>query len=316
LPMPRKRRSYFLNRIGEPIPGSKVNKLSLEDQIGLMRYWFDDRYASPDDLPYDSGEGGYQWIWGGPYDARDALENEFSGIASDEAIETLVSELEDIGYEWSGKPDDSDFDQSYLSRWYPDDPDDPFTALMTTVVQIEGVAVRRRNKADEVVLYPLLFVNIITALETYLGDVFAALLFSRRDFFERFVHNNGRFQAQEIRLNQLFKRLATIDTEVKTVVSNNTWHNLIEAAKWYKQAFGVKLPEPTAVIRAAIPQRHDIVHRNGKSPDGVVGTWGVEQIKALSKDVMEYASEIEDLLKSLPRPSTAKGAPPEDPGEI
>ena len=188
---------------------------------------------------------------------------------------------------------------------------------MTTVVQIEEVTKRRRNKADQVVIYPLLFVNIIIALETYLGDAFAALLFSRRDFFERFVHNNGKFQAQEMRLNQLFKRLATIDAEVKTLVSNNTWHNLIETAKWYKQAFGVKLPEPTAVIRAAIPQRHDIVHRNGKSLDGLVGSWGVEEIKALHKDVLEYVTEIEGLLKTLPPlPTPARGAEPEDSAKI
>jgi hypothetical protein len=56
--------------------------------------------------PYESAEGGYQYIWGGPYNARVALESEFGGIASETLIIEVAEELDDICWEWSGRPDD------------------------------------------------------------------------------------------------------------------------------------------------------------------------------------------------------------------
>lgn len=48
---------------------SQLRRMKKETRIEAMRHWFGDNYDAPDELPYDSGEGGYQWIWGGPYDA-------------------------------------------------------------------------------------------------------------------------------------------------------------------------------------------------------------------------------------------------------
>jgi hypothetical protein len=57
---------------------------------------------------YDSKEGGYQYIYGGPYDAYEELESEFGSIYSDELIKSAVEELESTGpLEWSRIPDDN-----------------------------------------------------------------------------------------------------------------------------------------------------------------------------------------------------------------
>ncbi|HEX9023368.1 MAG TPA: HEPN-associated N-terminal domain-containing protein, partial [Geobacteraceae bacterium] len=67
--------------------------------------WFYSKYEDPaNNCPYESKEGGYQYIWGGPYDAYEELFQEFSGIYPDEIIEDLADELNDRSYEWSGKP--------------------------------------------------------------------------------------------------------------------------------------------------------------------------------------------------------------------
>lgn len=54
---------------------------------------------------YDSGEGGYIWIWGGPYDAHEELMNEFSETVPEDVIKELADELSEISPEWSGNPD-------------------------------------------------------------------------------------------------------------------------------------------------------------------------------------------------------------------
>jgi hypothetical protein len=306
--MPRKRRSYFVPRIGQHIAASKAKKLSVDDQLELMRHWFDGRFMSPDELPYDSSEGGYQWIWGPEAYAPDELQDEFAGAIDDDLIDQLSDELSDINPTWSPRPDESDFAKDYMATWLPQDIDDPYTALMMTLIQIEDYAKRRRAKNDQPLIYRLLYVNIITALETYLGDAFAAIIFTRRDLLERFVHNSTHFRSQKISLSDIFKRLPTIEADVRSLLGKTIWHRFKVAEDLYSQAFGIKLPKASETIRKGVSDRHDIVHRNGKSVNGVSGSWGVEEIQALRKDVGEYCTEVEEMIKSLSGPPK----PPED----
>lgn len=59
----------------------EVRGLDSNSQKRIMEVWFRNSYEDPAErTPYESREGGYQWIWGGPYDALEELESEFSGI--------------------------------------------------------------------------------------------------------------------------------------------------------------------------------------------------------------------------------------------
>ena len=45
--------------------------LDREARIEAMVEWFGDNFEDPaQETPYESAEGGYIYIWGGPYDAR------------------------------------------------------------------------------------------------------------------------------------------------------------------------------------------------------------------------------------------------------
>lgn len=307
--MSRKRRSYFLPQTGEHVPASKIKKLEIDQQLDLMRHWFEDGFMSPDELPYDSSEGGYQWIWGPEADAREELENEFADVVNGEIIEQLSEELSDINPSWSPRPDESDLAQDYMTTWLPEHIHDPYTALMMTLVQIEDTAKRRRAKNDQPIIYRLLYVNVITALETYLGDAFAKLIFNRRDLLERFVHNSTHFREQKISLSDIFKRLPTIEADVKSLLAKTVWHRLKIVEALYSQAFGINLPKPSLTMTKGVADRHDIVHRNGKTPDGVMGSWDVAHIIALKDDVEQFAAKVEALLKALPDPPPSLESP-------
>lgn len=71
-----------------------------------MRQWFFQRYTNPDDamLPYVDGR--YLFLYGGPYNAREVLTQEFSGCYRAEEIEALVENLEDCFFDYSpAEPD-------------------------------------------------------------------------------------------------------------------------------------------------------------------------------------------------------------------
>ncbi|WP_289118345.1 PIN domain-containing protein [uncultured Idiomarina sp.] len=108
-----KKRKENFNRIFQAMRDRKkreaqmFSSLSREDAISELKAWFFSNYEDPaHSCPYETKEGGYQYIWGGPYDAREEIENEYSGVVSDSVIDEVVDDLESECLEWSGVPDE------------------------------------------------------------------------------------------------------------------------------------------------------------------------------------------------------------------
>lgn len=98
----RQRRIAHYNEVRNKYK-NHMDSLSKEDKIDEMKSWFYQNYEDPAEcLPYESKEGGYMYIWGGPYDPREEIETEFSGIVDDEIVDGVATELEEISWEWSG----------------------------------------------------------------------------------------------------------------------------------------------------------------------------------------------------------------------
>lgn len=92
-----------------------------QDRINALVEWFHAHYEDPAiRLPYDSREGGYQWIYGGPHDARDELSDNYPNEPED-IIEAAVAEIEADGLtEWApiSSPDDYGEDAAASSDDY------------------------------------------------------------------------------------------------------------------------------------------------------------------------------------------------------
>jgi len=61
----------------------ELKNVDSEVQKDVMRHWFISNYENPAErTPYESKEGGYIYIWGGPYDAGEVLGELFGGYTS------------------------------------------------------------------------------------------------------------------------------------------------------------------------------------------------------------------------------------------
>ena len=88
------------------ITSSELQQSDRETQLEVMRNWFFSIYEDPvENTPYESIEGGYIYIWSGPYEASEELADEFGGIVPDEIIDALVSELNEISWVWTNHPE-------------------------------------------------------------------------------------------------------------------------------------------------------------------------------------------------------------------
>ena len=83
----------------------ELKRLGRKRQNEYMLYWFHSNFEDPtNETPRDNGE--FVYIWGGPYDARDELWNEFGLIVPEDRIEQVIAEVEASGIQdWAPGPD-------------------------------------------------------------------------------------------------------------------------------------------------------------------------------------------------------------------
>lgn len=73
-----------------------------------MIAWFVDHYEDPvNNCPHISAEGGYQFIYGGPYSAEDVLLDNYPK-AADEDIQRCAELINTHCTEWSAVPEDAE----------------------------------------------------------------------------------------------------------------------------------------------------------------------------------------------------------------
>lgn len=237
-----------------------------ETQKEVMRTWFLANYENPAQrTPYDSSEGGYIYIWGGPYGTEDLILENFEERISHDVIQELVDELEQEQHcvEWTNVPREDDYDDYYWSVLLSN------TEFNKTLVNnLENIIALLDVEVDEHLrqhYLRLLFISVITALESFLSDGFLTTVMSDTALIRKFVETNPDFATRKFALNELFQRSDEIEHEVRRYCNSLMWHNLKRIKPMYKKVLDIEFPKNLGDLFRAILLRHDFVHRNGKT---------------------------------------------------
>lgn len=279
----------------------KNTNLSDEDhdsQIEIMRSWFFSHFEDPAErTPYETREGGYQWIWGGPFDALEELENKFSDEIPFEVIEELAEELNHICDQWAPVEQDGDYDD----RWIEDiaqitEYKDNFNKGITDIQKLLPTSV---EWVASICLYRLLYVNVITCLETYLSDAFINTVTTNPLLMRKFIESTPEFKNEKILLSNVFYEHENIDKKAKKHLSDIVWHHIKRIQPMYFSTLNIKFPDDMSIIYTAISNRHDIVHRNGKDKQGIEIQIQPVDILALIQKVNEFIECIDIQLHNI-----------------
>lgn len=280
-----------------PMSADSLHEADRATQLEVMELWFRERYEDPaEHTPHDSQEGGYVWIWGGPYDAQEELENEFGGVVRERAIEELAEKLDGECTMWAATPGSDRYDSGLvadiarITEYY-----DNFSGA---ILDLEKLLQTEVDDSVSGVFLRMLFVNAITALETYLSDAFISTVLRNPTLLRNFVETTPGFRAMKVSVAAVFAEMDGMPHRARTYLGNMGWHHLSRVKPMYEQTLAVKFPETMDALFRAIRIRHDIVHRNGKTKEG-------EEIVIATADVTALVSEIEKLVQivdeQLPR---------------
>lgn len=264
-------------------------------QMELMRDWFLARYCDPaHETPYESAEGGYIWIWGGPYHAEDELHERFGDVVDDEVIEALAEDLSSDGiYEWAPvrRDDDKDYDDRFGLDFDPAQPNDPLDKLKDRLAQTASVLSLRGGAQAMEQLPKMVFGAAISTLEAYLWETVAFWAKGNRDVLKNIVKGMPALRDQPMKLGDVFDAHEAIEARVSTYLQNVVWHRFETVAMLLRRGLGVSPPSFKTFVKA-LEKRHDIVHRSGHDKDGLPVTVTVE-------DAMELAAAVEDFASKL-----------------
>jgi hypothetical protein len=291
----REKRTYHLDD-GTSVSISKLRRLSKEKQIDVMRSWFSQHYSDPVILPYDSAEGGYQWIWGGPFGAKEELSDEFAGAVNDSALDELANELMEQNWEWSANPDSLTHDEEEVVD-LSSLPLTPHDILELSLDEIEAATRLKQLGDSEQFMRRLLFANVITVLETYLADRFRLEIKGDAELIQKFIETDPELKDQKIYLSAAAVTARNLEKLAFDQLGDVIWHRLSSVSAMYKDTLDIKFPKYLGPLYKAILQRHDIVHRNGKSKGGEMGSWDNTAILGLVAKVRELAAHVEQALK-------------------
>lgn len=150
------------------------------------------------------------------------------------------------------------------------------------------------SQPDNHSLQRMCYASIITIMEAYLGDILRREIFSRPAVKERFVSSYPAFNANKIKLSDIFTHLGKIDAAISTELDTLSLHKIDTAKNIFSSTLLTEFPETSLpFLGAAVNRRHDIVHRNGKDTNGELLPIGHSDVTELSRQVKLFTREID-----------------------
>jgi len=152
----------------------------------------------------------------------------------------------------------------------------------------------------------LLYVHVVTALESYLFDFLAAKVLKDDASVRSFVEKAPVFRTQKLSVSEVYKAVESIRKRIQRSLEKVNWHHVGDAAKLYEKVLAVTFPSDLNRVKESIRLRNILVHRNGRFDDGTVREVSEQDVVDAMRIAEALANHIEDEWRKL----QGSGGPP------
>ncbi len=293
-------KEYFLPKINpsKPIYSQDILDGTINFQTRVLKEWFISEYEPLSERnPSDQEEGGYVYVLDGPYETLDVLKDEFANIISVNILSKVAGEIENElkCKEWSKIPKDNDIDEYFIENLNTEFYDNFQVAIRSIELLSHQSPVLKEELQQS--LNRMLYVNIITAMESYLSDAFTNVVLSNELNVRRLVEKTPELRTRTLNLGDIFLRLDSLNSEVQKYLMELIYHRLDKVRELYRHTLNINFPEDLSSIFKAIINRQDIIHRNGKRKDGTTLTITSEDVSFLLNEVTSFVKEVDKQLR-------------------
>lgn len=218
-----------------------------------------------------------------PANDSDHFITAFLASCPDDAVcELNIAELISAGYE----ADFTDLEEIQQGTTIP------FRNFRQSLDDLAGLS---SLKPDDQVLQRMCFSSIITAMEAYLSDIMKREVLQNEAIKRRFVEKYSKFEKEKLSVPELYQFLDGLDNRIAKELNDTSFHNIETAKKMFRDVLLIDFPEAfVPALHRAVAKRHDIVHRNGKTPGG-------QPVQIISRDVTELLNIVSQSMADIDR---------------
>lgn len=147
------------------------------------------------------------------------------------------------------------------------------------------------NESLEKTLKRQLLSGAITCMEDYLSDKIINSVLKNEVLFKNFVRTFHGMRNRKFELSEIFEKHEQLQDIVKKELLTIIYHDLPKVKGIYQDTFKIDFPE-ISDLTVIVLRRHDMVHRNGKTMDGV-------EINVDKEMVTDAIIKVEKLISTL-----------------
>ena len=173
---------------------------------------------------------------------------------------------------------------------------DCFETFLSDMKEIKLIIEENTSRYQQTI-NRMIFVQIVTCLETFLSDNLITHIDKDWSLLERFVSTFNDFKSKSIPFNRIVEEYSSLRNRVIGTLKEIQYHNIPKVRSIYMDVFGIEFP-PISEICRIVGIRHDLVHRNGKDKDGEVLTISKEMLLNAYSKVYEFVKTIEEEIES------------------
>lgn len=169
----------------------------------------------------------------------------------------------------------------------------PIEILNNSIKEVKEIIQTPTNKT----LRKLCFIQLVAALEAYLGDLLKNTVLSSPKRIENLLHRDKELSKATISLHEAYTDPKLPEAEAKKYLSRQLYHNFPKVIALYQISLEVDIrPQESCYMKAliqAVTKRHDLVHRNGFNTKGDMVIVDFDDIKDLIQLIEDWVEHIE-----------------------
>jgi hypothetical protein len=155
------------------------------------------------------------------------------------------------------------------------------------------------KELEKNLLLKLLYINIITAVETYLSDLFISSVGNDPKKLRKFIESTPDFKNEKISFSGVYEAVEQAEKKAKSFLTDVVWHHLHRVKPMFQSTLEINFPKNSDKLFKAVLVRHDLVHRNGRSKDGGQHKITKEKVNELVGHVKDFAAHIEEQISPV-----------------
>lgn len=225
-------------------------------------------------------------------DKKDWIRDQLGNSKADESsIEwAKQSELYDSVVQKSTRRDNIYYEMPWLSNAPPKN---PYSNFKTEIVLLLRIV--KNHPSDEIKLpyLKMSYAYSITLLEAFLEDTLKINIATNETYRNNAINKIDELKRAKYSLAELAITSNNLDTLIFRTLSGFMYHNIPKMNRIFSEVFDHKMEFESGDLIKVIANRHDIVHRNGKSENGDFINPTEEDVLSAIHVVINYVDNIQ-----------------------